>query len=115
MNRFPSTLADMDLEVSTGPVVDFRLKSALKNYCDQTTVPLLYPEAIAKGKAVYPPPHPRKAIAIAQNSYTSKWLIKSDWYVLSKRFFSKIDQNAKFKIRLKPTDILKIYLWVITS
>ncbi len=93
MNRFPSTLADMDLEVSTGPVVDFRLQSALKNYCDQTTVPLLYPEVIAKGKVVYPPPHPRKAIAIAQNSHTSKWLITSDWYVLTKRFSSKEEKR----------------------
>jgi adenine-specific DNA-methyltransferase len=37
------TLEDIGLKVSTGPVVDFRLKSHLRDMPDSGTVPLLYP------------------------------------------------------------------------
>ncbi|PLZ94613.1 restriction endonuclease, partial [Fischerella thermalis CCMEE 5196] len=43
MDKFSSSLDEIGLEVSTGPVVDFRLKSALRTYLDEESVPLLYP------------------------------------------------------------------------
>ncbi len=93
MENFPSTLEELGLEISTGPVVDFRLKSALRNSLNDQTVPLLYPESIQLGKVFFPPTKPRKSIAILQNDQTSKWLTQSGWYVLTKRFSSKEEKR----------------------
>ena len=56
----PCALAEIGLKVSTGPVVDFRLKSALRNCLSEINVPLLYPESIKSRKVVFPPDNPRK-------------------------------------------------------
>lgn len=93
INQFPSTLEQLGLEVSTGPVVDFRLKSALRTCLDNRSVPLLYPESIKAGKAVFPPIKPRKPIAIEHNAETRKWLIQPGWYVLIKRFSAKEEKR----------------------
>jgi len=104
METFPSSLDELDLEVSTGPVVDFRLKSALKTCLDKQSVPLLYPESIRAGKVVFPPSNPRKSIAIEQNPETEKWLIRSDWYVLTKRFSSKEEKRRVVAALCSPVD-----------
>lgn len=93
MNQFSSTLDEMGLEVSTGPVADFRVKSSLKSDLDDRTVPLLYPESIKVGQVVFPPRNPRKPIAIERNQETEKWLVRSGWYVLIKRFSAKEEKR----------------------
>lgn len=93
MAQFPSTLDQLGLEVSTGPVVDFRLRAALRTSLSGQDVPLLYPESIKLGRVLFPPPKPRKSIAIEQNQETSKWLIQSGWYVLIKRFSAKEEKR----------------------
>lgn len=104
MDLFSSTLDELGLEVSTGPVVDFRLKSALKNCLDEKSVPLLYPEAIKAGKVLFPPNNPRKSIAIAQNQETDKWLVQSGWYVLTKRFSAKEEKRRVVAAVCSPVD-----------
>lgn len=93
MNQFSSTLEEMGLEISTGSVVDFCLKSALRSCLCEKTVPLLYPECIKAGQFLFPPINPRKPIAIENNPETSKWLIQSGWYVLIKRFSAKEEKR----------------------
>ena len=93
MDKFSATLDDLNLEVSTGPVVDFRLKSALRTYLNEKNIPLLYPESIKAGKVLFPPINPRKSIAIEQNQETAKWLIQSGCYVLIKRFSAKEEKR----------------------
>ena len=93
MQKFSSTLDEIGLAVSTGPVVDFRLKSALKNCLDEQSVPLLYPEVIKAGKVLFPPNNPRKAIAIKRNNDTEKWLVPKGCYVLTKRFSAKEEKR----------------------
>lgn len=93
MNKMPCTLDEIGLEVSTGPVVDFRLKTSLRNYLSDGTVPLLYPESVKVSKVVFPPDNPRKPIAIEKNQDTEKWLIEPGWYVLTKRFSSKEEKR----------------------
>ncbi len=93
MEKFPSRLEELGLEISTGPVVDFRLKSALINSLNPQSVPLLYPESLKLGKVSFPPVKPRKSIAILHNNETSKWLTQSGWYVLTKRFSSKEEKR----------------------
>jgi len=104
MDQFSSTLDELGLAVSTGPVVDFRLKSALRNYVNEETVPLLYPEAIKTGKVLFPPKKPRKSIAIVQNQETDKWLIPSGWYVLTKRFSAKEEKRRVVAAVCSPVD-----------
>lgn len=106
MNNFSSTLEAMGLEVSTGPVVDFRLKSALRNALNGQSVPLLYPESIKAGKVLFPPSNPRKPIAIEQNRETERWLVKSGWYVLTKRFSAKEEKRRVTAAVCSPTDTL---------
>jgi adenine-specific DNA-methyltransferase len=104
INHFPFTLNEIGLEVSTGPVVDFRLKSALRTDLDQHSVPLMYPEAIKLGKVVFPPSNPRKAIAIEQNPETKKWLVQSGWYVLTRRFSAKEEKRRVVAAVCSPFD-----------
>jgi adenine-specific DNA-methyltransferase len=104
MDKFSSSLDEIGLEVSTGPVVDFRLKSALRTYLYEQSVPLLYPEAMKAGKVLFPPSNPRKAIAIEQNQQTSKWLVQSGWYVLIKRFSAKEEKRRVVAAVCSPLD-----------
>ncbi|MBE9214551.1 Eco57I restriction-modification methylase domain-containing protein [Plectonema cf. radiosum LEGE 06105] len=104
MQKFSSTLDEIGLEVSTGPVVDFRLKSALRSCLDKQSVPLLYPEAIKAGKVLFPPHNPRKAIAIQQNQDTEKWLIPNGCYVLTKRFSAKEEKRRVVAAVCSPFD-----------
>lgn len=104
MNKMPCTLKEIGLEVSTGPVVDFRLKSALINCLSDRTFPLLYPESIKAGKVVFPPDRPRKPIAIEQNQETEKWSIESGWYVLTKRFTAKEEKRRVVAAVCPPLD-----------
>jgi adenine-specific DNA-methyltransferase len=90
---FPCTLQELGLEVSTGSVVDFRLKSFLRNCLTEQSVPLLYPESIKAGKLLFPPIAPRKPIAIVYSQETQKWLVQSGWYVLTKRFSAKEEKK----------------------
>lgn len=104
MDKFPCTLKDLGLEISTGPVVDFRLKSALRSSLNQQNVPLLYPESIKLGKVSFPPVKPRKSIAILHNNETLKWLTQSGWYVLTKRFSSKEEKRRVVAAVCTPTN-----------
>jgi adenine-specific DNA-methyltransferase len=104
MHKFSCTLEDLGLDVSTGPVVDFRLKSALRSYLNQHNVPLLYPESMKAGKVVFPPKNSRKSIAIEQNLETAKWLVKPGWYVLTKRFSAKEEKRRIVAAVCSPID-----------
>jgi adenine-specific DNA-methyltransferase len=104
MNKFSSTLEELGLEVSTGAVVDFRLKSALRNCLDEQSVPLLYPESMKAGKILFPPRKPRKPIAIEQNQETAKWLVRPGWYVLIKRFSAKEEKRRISAAVCSPID-----------
>lgn len=104
MEQFSSSLDELGLEVSTGPVVDFRLKSALRSCLDEYSVPLLYPESIKAGKVVFPPSSPRKSIAIEHSQATDKWLIQSGWYVLTKRFSAKEEKRRITAAVCPPVD-----------
>lgn len=105
MNKLPCTLEEIGLQVSTGSIVDFRLKSALRNYLSDKNVPLLYPESIKEGKVIFPPYNPRKSIAIEKNQDTEKFLIESGWYVLIKRFSSKEERRRVVAAVYSPTNL----------
>ncbi len=93
MAHFEATLADLGLQVSTGPVVDFRLKSDLRKNPEEGTVPLLYPVHFQVGRMTWPK-ESRKPNAIAVSDQSRRWLWEnSDHYVITRRFTSKEERR----------------------
>ena len=89
MAHFTATLADIGVEVSTGPVVDFRLKGDLRADPEDGAAPLLYP-AHFRGGSVSWPRVMRKPNAIRVSGGTRKWLWANEGsYVVVRRFTSK--------------------------
>ncbi|WP_420870341.1 Eco57I restriction-modification methylase domain-containing protein [Leptospira meyeri] len=87
------TLSDLNLMVSTGPVVDFRLKNLLSNTPSDSKVPLLYPSHFSKFQIQWPLPNFKKYNYIESNSSSTKLLYPKGNYVLVKRFSSKEEKR----------------------
>ena len=82
------SLHQIGIEVSTGPVVDFRLKQFLRDRPQDGAVPLLYPTHFANGSLEWPR-QSKKANAIINNAETKKWLYPNGSYTVVRRFSSK--------------------------
>lgn len=81
-------LEEIEVEVSTGPVVDFRLKAHLREEPSAETVPLLYPIHFSGGALEWPR-RTKKPNALVNNAETRKWLYPSGFYTVVRRFSSK--------------------------
>lgn len=92
-SEIKSTLTDLDIEVSTGPVVDFRLRQFIRDLPESNTVPLLYPSHFSGAKIEWPKPKSRKPNAIIKNTDTERWLYPNDFYVVTRRFSSKEEKR----------------------
>ena len=93
MDHFLSNLVDLGIEVSTGPVVDFRLKADLLNSPDKDSVPLLYP-AHFKGNSLEWPKSMKKPNAIRISKESRKWLWKNEGYfIVTRRLTSKEERK----------------------
>jgi adenine-specific DNA-methyltransferase len=89
MDDLPCRLTDLGLSVSTGRVVDFRSKSALRADPGTNTVPLIYPLHLRNGSVEWPVPGARKPNAIVVSDETAKLLVPDGDYVLVRRFSAK--------------------------
>jgi adenine-specific DNA-methyltransferase len=87
------TLTELGLTVSTGPVVDFRLKTHLRDMPDSGAVPLLYPAHFSGYDTIWPVPGMKKPNAIEHNSETEKWLYPNGFYCVVRRFSSKEEKR----------------------
>jgi tRNA1(Val) A37 N6-methylase TrmN6 len=90
---FRFSLANIGLEVSTGPVVDFRLRPYLKQMPGRDTVPLLYPGHFSGQALEWPKPGAKKPNAMLRNAETEKWLYPNGYYVVVRRFSSKEEKR----------------------
>ena len=88
-----SDLASLGISVSTGRVVDFRLKDYLHKDPIEDTVPLLYPCHFKDGVFTWPLLKTRKPNAILDNADTRQWLVPTGIYLLTKRFTSKEERR----------------------
>ena len=86
------TLAELGLDVATGPVVDFRLKEHLLYTPETGSVPLLYSHHFLGGELRWPREH-KKPNAILVNGETRKWLMPNGWYTITKRFSAKEEKR----------------------
>ncbi len=88
-----SSLNELGVSVSTGPVVDFRLKRHLRDMPQEGTVPLLYPGHSKGYTTHWPKPDLKKPNAIVHNAETDKWLYPNGWYCVVRRFSSKEEKR----------------------
>lgn len=105
MDNLHTSLASLGLTVSTGPVVDFRLKDAIRWQPEKGTVPLLYSCHFNGGTVHWPKPNARKPNAILDNETTRPWLVKSGVYLLTKRFTSKEERRRLVACLFDPKDL----------
>lgn len=99
------SLSDLGLEVSTGPVVDFRSKAFLFKDPEPGTAPLLYPAHFGKIYTDWPKVNFKKSNAIAINAETQRQLFPIGYYTLVKRFSSK-EEKKRIVARVASPDNL---------
>lgn len=113
IHGLPCRLGDLGLTVSTGPVVDFRLKGSLADKLSEGSVPLIYPHCVKAGSVS--PPLARasdygdgrigkKAVAVRDDAESHRWLTPVARYVLIKRFSSKEEKRRLVAGVLEPAD-----------
>ncbi len=87
------TIAELGIQVSTGPIVDFRLKTHLRDMPEPNTVPLIYPGHFNENGIKWPIQGMRKCNAIEHNANTAKWLYPNGFYCVVRRFSSKEERR----------------------
>lgn len=93
MASLPATLTELGLTVSTGRVVDFRNRDALRAQPGRSTVPLIYPAHFERGFIAWPRPMIRKPNAIAATMSNKRLLVPDGDYVLVRRFSAKEERR----------------------
>lgn len=88
-----STLSELGIKVSTGPVVDFRASKHLCKMPEADTVPLLYPAHFRDNRTAWPNAKIKKPNAIKLNQDTQKWLYNNGYYCVVRRFSSKEEKR----------------------
>ncbi|MDR1462144.1 MAG: Eco57I restriction-modification methylase domain-containing protein [Azoarcus sp.] len=97
------TLAGLGIKVSTGPVVDFRLRAHLRDMPREGAVPLLYPSHFSKAGTTWPIEGMKKPNAIERNADTEKWLYPSGFYCVVRRFSSKEEKRRIMASVVEPS------------
>jgi hypothetical protein len=98
------SVEDIGIKVSTGPVVDFRLKEFLRNISGSDTIPLLYPGHMRGFQAEWPKPNLKKPNAIVRNAETEKYFYPTGFYCVVRRFSSKEEKRRVVASVVQPDD-----------
>ena len=98
-------LDELGLSVSTGPVVDFRMRNDLRSGPEPGTVPLLYPGHFAGDRLEWPKLGFKKPNAIRNTRSTAKWLFPSGFYTVVRRFSSKEERRRIVANVVDPTTL----------
>lgn len=101
----PCSLEDLDLKISTGPVVQFRMREHLQHVASE--VPMLYCSNLRKGAVTHEPAAMKSPPFINKNLETEKWLVKNIPYLLIRRFSSKEEKRRIFSSIYTPEMIYK--------
>ncbi len=95
-------LSELFIEVSTGPVVDFRVKEHIREMPEEGTVPLFYPGHFNGNTVQYPKKNWKKPNAIEFNYLTEKWLYPKGFYTVVRRFSSKEQKRRIYASVVNP-------------
>lgn len=93
MRDLPDTLSDLDIEVSTGRVVDFRARDRLRETAANGDVPLVFPRHCSDGFVAWPRDVRGKPNAIHVRGGDDPDILPAGWYVLVKRFSAKEEKR----------------------
>jgi len=102
MASLPCSLVDLDLQVSTGRVVDFRIRDHLVHEPEPGCAPLIYPSHLAAGAVVWPQLDGRKPNAVSIDDVTADLLLPTGHYTLVKRFTAKEERRRVVSARFAP-------------
>lgn len=91
MSHLHHTLGDLGIKVSTGPVVDFRMREHLREDTEPGAVPLFYPTHLTEGSITWPKAS-RKPNAFTPGG-AEKLLTAQGDYCLVKRFSAKEERR----------------------
>jgi len=105
MGELECSLSGTGAAVSTGRVVDFRVREHLRESVTDGTVPLLYPHHLRAGRVRLEGTRRKKPVALAVNRVTQKMLLPAGNYVLVKRFSSKEERRRIVAAVLETDDL----------
>jgi len=100
-----ASLSDLGLTVSTGRVVEFRVKELLRAQPGRNTVPLIYPCHLQNGFVEWPNGKTRKPNALALLPGAEELLVPGGYYVLTKRFSAKEERRRVVAAVYDPTRV----------
>jgi adenine-specific DNA-methyltransferase len=106
---FSHSLSELSLGVSTGPVVDFRVREHWVGEPIADCAPLLYAHHFREGRLVWPRQH-KKPNAVRVNEGTRKWLMPRGCYTVTKRFSAKEERKRLVAYVVEP-DLLPYDLY----
>ena len=87
------SLTDINCQVSTGPVVDFRVKPYLHQELTINRAALIYPAHFDGWTVRHPVTMPKKSNTIDINETTRKQLLPTGYYTLVRRFSAKEEKR----------------------
>ena len=97
----PASLSDLGLAVSTGPVVDFRLREFLCARPEAETAPLLYPAHFPGGLTEWPRAM-KKPNAIRVTAQSRRWLWANRGHFVVTRRFSPKEERRRIVAAVYP-------------
>jgi len=87
------SLNDLGIKVSTGPVVDFRLREHIRDMPEMGATPLIYPCHLKSSGIEWPSLKMKKPNAIMRSSATERWLYPNGFYCVVRRFSAKEEKK----------------------
>jgi adenine-specific DNA-methyltransferase len=105
-NSVHLSLVDLSLTVSTGPIVDFRVKPLLRKNASSSDIPLIYPGHFAGMRVAWPKANFRKYNAVYPDEDIKEELYPKGYYVLVRRFSSKEERRRINAAVISPVDLL---------
>lgn len=109
-DKFTYSLVDLGIEVSTGPVVDFRIKEHLQKEPIAGTAPLLYPAHFGQKNISWPKADFKKSNAVNITPETQRQLYPTGYYTLVRRFSAKEEKRRIVARVLTPVDVTGEYV-----
>jgi adenine-specific DNA-methyltransferase len=104
LKNFSTKYEELDISISTGPVVDFRSREYLLNHYKYNSAPLIYPNN-AKLKLIWPiESNKPSAIKIDSETKNKIWENRG-FYIIVNRFSSK-EEKRRIKATLIDTSLL---------
>ena len=89
----PCSLADLGVQVSTGRVVDFRSRHALRGFKQPGAVALVYPGNLRDGRVIWPREIRKPQWFQPVNERDRGMLLPEGWYAVVKRFSAKEERR----------------------